>query len=161
MATRRNYTREEAECQHHANIISNLIIMFCFNPVGFGHILQIEMKHCVAAEVSHWVSDEAFASIACLIVNQLKVRELHFNCVLLHSATQAKLYSSLQPGGGAGPHPPPGMSMSFKLRCVTNVLVICLEAGHSSPSCVCICMCVSFSTVSMGRLVCFPCCVFP
>lgn len=127
--------------------------MFCLNPVGFGHIFQIEMKDYVAAGV-HRVSDEA--SIACLTANQLKVRELHFNFVRLHSATQAKHYSSLQPGGGAGP--PPGHVDVFQ---VTNVLVICLEAGHSSPSCVCICRCVSFSTVSMGRLVCFPYCVFP
>lgn len=133
--------------------------MFCLNPLGFGHIFQIEMKHYVAAGVRHRVSDEA--SIACLTANQLKVTELHFNFVRLHSATQAKHYSSLQPGGGAGSPPPPGMLMSFKLRWVTNVLVICLEAGHSSPSCVCICRCVSFSTVSMGRLVCFPYCVFP
>lgn len=95
------------------------------------------------------MSDEVFTSIACLCGNQLKVNEFHFSFVHLHSATQAKHYLLLQPGGGAG-SPPPGILMSFKLCWITNVPVIFLEAGHSSSSCVCVCMCLS-----MVLLVCF------
>lgn len=109
--------------------------MFCLNPVGFGHIFQIEMKPYVAAGVRHRVSDEA--SIACLTANQLKVRELHFNFVRFHSATQAKHYSSLQPGGGAGPPPPSGhvdvfqTALGYKCSCY-------LSRGRSFISFLCV-----------------------
>lgn len=86
------------------------------------------------------MSDEA--SIACLTANQLKVRELHFNFVRLHSATQAKHYSSLQPGGGAGPPPSPlrarrclsncaelQMFLLFVSRPVIHLLPVCVFVG--------------------------------
>lgn len=85
-----------------------------------------------------------------LIVHQLKVRELHVKFVRLHSATQAKHYSSLQPGGGAGPPPPrpSGHVDVFKTalgyKCSWN-----LSRGRSFISflCVYLYVCVIFNCV--------------
>lgn len=140
--------------------IANLNIIFFFNPARFGNIFQtasMKMRRSVEAEVK--TSRLPLPVFACTCSK----KEFRFNFVHLPSPTWAKRYSSLQAGGGAGPPPrapPLGASMSFKLCWVTNVLVICLKAAHSSPSRVCICLsafvcCVSilsFRLVGCGRM---------